>query len=303
VEGEPAEEVLQPGDVVLTVNGRSVYDLDSLANIVQQGKGSPVTISIKRDGVVNTYTITPQFLPNENRYVIGAYFLSTTYTNKVINVDSSSILGRAGLEVGDLIVAIGSEQVVTGVGIVEKISSILPSDLLLLTIDRGGQKHTLEVVTAGYDASSVIGGVQFESTGVVVKRPGFFSGIVLGAQQFAGYIKMIAMGLRDIITGRIAASEALAGPVGIANLLGESFRQGASVFLQIFSYLSLSLGLFNLIPFPALDGSRAAFALYELVRGKPLPPEREGMIHFVGFIILIALMLLITYQDIVNLFR
>ncbi len=302
VEGEPAQEFLQPGDVVLSVNGQSVYDIDSLGNIVQRAAGNPVSISIKRATEVITYTITPQYLSDENRYVIGAYFLTTTYTNQVVRVDQSSILGKAGLQAGDVITAIGGQPVSTGLGIVEKISSTLPSDSLSLSINRGQTRMDLTVETAGYSVTSVIEGVDFDDTGVVIDRPGFVSGIVIGAGQFAGYIKMIASGLRDLITRRIAASEAIAGPVGIANLLGEGFKQGASVFLQIFSYLSLSLGLFNLIPFPALDGSRAAFALYELVRGKPLPPEREGMIHFVGFIILIALMLLVTYQDILKLF-
>ena len=69
------------------------------------------------------------------------------------------------------------------------------------------------------------------------------------------------------------------------------------------AFLSLNFGLINLVPFPALDGSRAAFALYEWIRGKPIPPQREGIIHAIGFAILIGLMILITYQDIARLFR
>jgi len=106
-----------------------------------------------------------------------------------------------------------------------------------------------------------------------------------------------------MITGQISPAKSLTGPVGIAKLLGEGAHQGGSVFLWIFSYLSLSLGILNLIPFPALDGSRAAFAFYELVTRRPIPPEREGMIHMIGFLILLGLMLLVTYQDILRLFR
>ena len=303
VEGEPAERVLRPGDVVLAIDDHPVYNIDSLASIVQRAAGSPVSIRVERDGEVETLSITPQYLPDEKRYVVGAYFLSTTYTNELSQVDPSSIFGRAGITAGDRIVAVGGKPVITGVGVVDRIGSLLPSDSILLTLTHAGAQLDVSIPSAGYGVTSLIDGVDFADTGVVVRRPGFASGIVLGGGQFAGYIKMMVSGLRDVITRRIAASKAIAGPVGIANLLGEGFRQGASVFLQIFSYLSLSLGLFNLIPFPALDGSRAAFAIYEIVRGRPIPPEREGMIHLIGFFILIGLMLLITYQDILKLFH
>ncbi len=62
--------------------------------------------------------------------------------------------------------------------------------------------------------------------------------------------------------------------------------------------LSLNLGLINLFPFPALDGSRIVFILIELIIRRPIPPDKEGMVHYIGFIILIALILLITYNDI-----
>jgi len=303
VEGEPAQRVLHPGDLVLSLDDHPVYNINSLSEIVQRAAGRPVAIRIEREGKVETYEITPQYLADEDRYVVGAYFLSTTYTNQIARVDQSSILGRAGVMAGDRIVAVEGVPVATGVGVVAQISSILPSDSVALTISRGDTQLDVNVPSAGYDETSLIDGVDFADTGVVVRRPGLTSGVVLGAGQFAGYIRMMVSGLHDVITRKIAASKAIAGPVGIANLLGEGFRAGPSVFLQIFSYLSLSLGLFNLIPFPALDGSRAAFALYEIVRGKPIPPEREGMIHLIGFFILIGLMLLITYQDILKLFH
>ncbi|MCD6136876.1 RIP metalloprotease RseP [Candidatus Bipolaricaulota bacterium] len=303
VEGEPAEQFLRPGDVVLAIDDQPVYSIESLARIVQRAAGSPVSVRIERDGEVKTYAITPQYLHDEDRYVVGAYFLTTTYTNELSQVDPSSIFGRAGITAGDRIVAVGGEPVITGVEVVDRLGALLPSDSIPLTLMRGGAQLDVSIPSSGYEVTSLIDGIGFADTGIVVRRPGFASGIVLGAGQFAGYINMMVSGLRDVITRRIAASKAIAGPVGIANLLGEGFRQGPSIFLQIFSYLSLSLGLFNLIPFPALDGSRAAFALYEVVRGRPIPPEKEGMVHLIGFFILIGLMLLITYQDIIKLFH
>ncbi len=74
-------------------------------------------------------------------------------------------------------------------------------------------------------------------------------------------------------------------------------------FFMLVAILSLNLGIINLLPFPALDGSRLVFITYELIRRKPFPPQKEGWVHYIGFIILIGLMLLITYKDILRLLR
>jgi regulator of sigma E protease len=72
--------------------------------------------------------------------------------------------------------------------------------------------------------------------------------------------------------------------------------------LLVVAVLSLNLGLFNLLPIPALDGSRIVFLLIEMIRRKPIPPEKEGFIHYIGFILLIGLILLVTYNDIMRFF-
>ncbi len=105
-----------------------------------------------------------------------------------------------------------------------------------------------------------------------------------------------------IIGGEVAAGKAVTGPVGIANLLGESASQGMYSLFFMIALISLNLGLINLVPFPALDGSRIGYATYELIRGKPIPPEKEGLINTVGFFILIGLMIFITYRDIIRFF-
>ena len=106
-----------------------------------------------------------------------------------------------------------------------------------------------------------------------------------------------------LASGTVAPGEALQGPVGVARTLGEGFRLGPGIFFQLVAFLSLNFGLLNLVPFPGLDGSHVGFALYEWVRGKPISPERQGLIHAIGFAILFAVMILITYKDIARLFQ
>jgi regulator of sigma E protease len=145
-------------------------------------------------------------------------------------------------------------------------------------------------------------GISFTGSELTHRVP-FPANIAIGAIWMKEVVVAQYLGFRAIFSGKVPAGEAITGPVGIASLVGRYFAQGLLPFLTLVALLSLLIGLFNLIPFPALDGSRAAFILYELVRGKPISPEREGWVHYIGFIILIGLMLLITYNDILRLIR
>jgi len=303
IPGKPAAAVLQPGDRVLEIDGRPVHDVDAVSRLIQEAGGAPVDFLIERDGTTQHVEITPVFDEKEGRYLVGAYFLPVAYTNRIKSLDPSSPLARAGLRPGDEIEGINGAPVSTAISFIEKLNEILPADSVSISVLRNGEKSTIVLPTAGMTIDQLLTGVEFVDLGKEVRRPGIIDGIVLGAGQFADELRMMGDLFHSMITGKVSPAKSLAGPIGIARLLGEGMHQGGSVFLWIFSYLSLSLGILNLIPFPALDGSRAAFALYELVVRRPIPPEREGMIHLIGFLILLGLMLLITFQDIVRLFQ
>jgi len=108
--------------------------------------------------------------------------------------------------------------------------------------------------------------------------------------------------LRQLVTGQARDADVV-GPIGIITLVGEAARAGWLNVVFLAAMISINLGLINLLPIPALDGSRILFLLVELVRGKPIDPEKEGRIHFLGFVILISLMLFVTYKDILRLFN
>ncbi len=303
IPGKPAAAILLPGDRIISIADITIYTSTDLDHAVQGSQGEPVEVLIERDGERHFFTITPQFDEEEERYLIGIYPSPIMYTNRLSALDPSSIPFASGLRVGDTIVSVEGVATETGIDVLLRVNEHLPTDSIEVTVLRAGVEESHTVQTTGLDLDRIFAGVTFSDLGITYRRPGFVVGIAMGAGEFAGYVRLIVQWIRGVIAGRIAASETVAGPIGIARMLGDWAKEGASVFLQLFAYLSLSLGLLNLIPFPALDGSRAAFALYEIIRGKPIPPQREGMIHAVGFFILIALMLLITYQDILKLFR
>lgn len=299
----PAASVFQPGDRLLSVAGEPIYNTDALDRAIQASGGAPVEVTFKRHGTVERTSITPKYDASEGRYLIGIYPSAVTYMNTLLTLDSSSSFYSAGLRAGDRIVSVAGTSVSTGIGVVTTLDGELPADEVAVHAVRDGKEEAFTLRTAGLSSAQAIQGVTFSDLGIAYHRPGFAEGIVLGAGEFATYVRLIAGWFRGILTGQVSAAKSVAGPVGIAELLGTGAKEGGSVFLRLLAYLSLSFGILNLIPFPALDGSRAAFAVYEIVRGKPIPPEREGMIHLIGFAILLALMLLVTFNDISRLFR
>ena len=122
-------------------------------------------------------------------------------------------------------------------------------------------------------------------------------------------LKATIKSLGMLIEGK-ATKDDVSGPVGIAQVIGQVAEESSAygpmvVFLNLANIallLSVNLGVLNLLPFPALDGGRLVFLLVEAVRGKPIPPEKEGMVHFAGFVALMVLMVFVLYNDIVRLF-
>lgn len=115
--------------------------------------------------------------------------------------------------------------------------------------------------------------------------------------------------LKMLVTGKVSANE-LSGPVGIVKSIGDTYDASRSdgyyyVFLNMVNFsilLSANLGVMNLLPLPALDGGRLVFLIVEAIRRKKIDPEKEGMVHFVGIMLLMGLMVLVMFNDIRKLF-
>lgn len=112
---------------------------------------------------------------------------------------------------------------------------------------------------------------------------------------------LMVKGISQLITGQVGL-ENMAGPVGIADITGQAAEAGWLPLIRLAALLSLNLGILNILPFPALDGGRLMFILWEAVRGKPVDPSKESLVHFVGFALLMVLILFITYNDIQRVF-
>jgi len=299
IDGQPAEAVLERGDRVLEIDGSRILLVDDVTEAIQDSGGSPLEFLVSRGGAEQIIDLTPLYVEEEDRFVVGAYFQTVAYTNEVGDVPPASLFEEAGLETGDRIVAVDGAAVDSAIELLVELDG---QGATVLTVSRAGSTFDATFADREALAAELAELAPFADLGVDTKHAGFGRGIVLGAGQFARYVTLLGDVVGGIISGSVRASEALQGPVGVARTLGEGFRMGPAVFLQLLAFLSLNFGLLNLIPFPGLDGSRIAFAVYETARGKPIPVEREGLIHTIGFIILIGVMILITYKDLVSLF-
>ena len=144
--------------------------------------------------------------------------------------------------------------------------------------------------------------------GITVKMPDpaivrqhypFWQAIPMGVSECIETFVLFKNGILSTIIG--AVPMAVAGPVGIAQITGEVARAGLSPLLEFAGFLSINLGIINIFPLPALDGGRIVFVLLEWVRrGKRVSPKREGLIHAIGFALLMATFVAITYQDIIR---
>jgi regulator of sigma E protease len=203
---------------------------------------------------------------------------------------------KIGLQPGDKIVSINGTQTAKWADLT-KIIHTSPDKELLVKIERKGELRELKV-TPQTDPQTKQGLIGIQGTQAFAKK-GTLESAVFGMQRTVDFTKFIMLSLFQMITGKIPAD--VGGPVAIVNAIGEGAAQGFANLLGLTGMLSIQLGLLNLFPIPALDGSRLVFLAVEGLRGKPLDPAKENFIHLIGFALLLLLMVFITYNDILRL--
>lgn len=207
---------------------------------------------------------------------------------------------QAGMQEGDHVLSVNEVDVSTWKEFTDRIAANPEGKAMQVTVERDGQIVGLEMVPVKIEgnenpAIGVINAVEYE-------RQDIFTSIKMGLSQTYTMTVMLLQALWMLITGGASVND-LAGPVGITKLVGAVAQIGSVFVLNFAAFLSINLGLINLLPIPALDGSKIVFSLVEAVRRKPIDPEKEGFIHWVGFMFLMLLIILVTYNDIVRLIK
>lgn len=210
-------------------------------------------------------------------------------------VQANMPAAAAGFKPGDKIIAVDNTVINSWEELAAKINKN-PNKLLTIKVLRNNQELVLKVTPKpDKEGQGKIGIIPRQ---INEKKP-IWEGLYLG---FTYTFKII--GLIIVFFGKMLIHQApmeLGGPVRVVSEIGRAAQFGIASLVQLAAFLSINLGIFNLLPIPALDGSRIMFVLAEGLRGKPIDPEKENFIHLIGFGLLLLLMLVVTYKDILQL--
>ncbi len=220
-------------------------------------------------------------------------------SNIVAQFNENAVSEQYGLQVGDEIVRINGEKMISYMDVMNKIT-LDGTEPLDLTVVRGGETITLDDVQFAVTEEDGIPYAQVDFLFLGVK-PGFGTLIKQTFTHSVATVKVIYKTLVDLIRGRYGI-KGVSGPVGTVSVITESTKYGFSSVLFLFVFISLNLGVMNLLPLPALDGGRILFLLIEAIRRKPIKPEAEGYIHLAGMVVLLLFMAVITVFDVIKLF-
>ena len=233
--------------------------------------------------------------------LLGLNATSKNYLEPVITeVTEGSAAQSAGILAGDRIVKVNGRKVNIIGDFRWEIERNGNSDLRLdFVMENNGEKRKISVVPDTVDNRPVYG-IKYGE----IRENSFFGTIKNSVYETAFYARVVIDSLFDLIRGRVPLSQ-VSGPVGIVNEIGNAVEQaqqtGADGIINLIGLailLTVNLGVFNLLPFPALDGGRILFVLIEMIRRKPIPVEKEAIVHFVGIVLLLGLSVIIAFKDI-----
>lgn len=220
-------------------------------------------------------------------------------TRIIAKFDDGAVSSESGLMVNDEILKVGRHHIFTYTDLSYFIlhDGIEPVDI---TVRRNGEKLVISDVSFKTETVENIKVAELDFT--LYGKEKTFGNVVYNS-FFGAFsnIRMIWSSLIDLLTGRYGL-ESASGPVGTTVAIGEAASSGILPLLNMVAFISMNLGIFNLLPLPALDGGHIAFLLVELVRGKPIKKEHEAYVHLAGFAILILLMVYVSFNDIMKLF-
>lgn len=212
---------------------------------------------------------------------------------------------EAGIQAGDVIKEVDGKNIYMFKEFRTEILMNESGKPMTLLLERNGEEFTTvvtpELTEDGTYKMQIYGGVYAET--------GFFETLKYGVLEIRYWITTTVKSLGMLISGGVSADD-VSGPVGIVTMIDDTYQEAVTYgwldvilnMMNIGIMLSANLGVMNLLPIPALDGGRLVFLVIEAIRGKPIPPEKEGWVHTAGFVLLMGLMVFILYNDLMKLF-
>ena len=288
IEGYAAQEIgLESGDKIIEADGKKIkskYDLDEITKNIKENK--QITLKIERNGEIKEYKTN---LTEVTTKTTGIYLDEKC---KVITVEKESAAERQGVKANDKIIKINNEDVNENP---EKVAQIIQQKgvgTVLLTVQRGEETINIEL-TPDHISTYYLGVNLKQAEDTLINH------IIYGAEETKIFCLSIVDNLKQLFTGKVGLDQMM-GPVGIAETVAKT--NGFQEFIYLLALISLSLGVTNLLPIPALDGGKILILIIEAIRRKPMKQETEINIQLLGFSFLIVLSLYVAYNDVLRIF-
>ncbi|MEX2426525.1 MAG: RIP metalloprotease RseP [Thermomicrobiaceae bacterium] len=297
-----AEAGWQSGDRFLAVDGSEVDEMADVVTTTHDHAGDTMAVTVLRGGEEIETEVSPRENPPEGEGRTGIEITSSPRGSlHVGEVESDSPASDAGIQAEDRLVEIEGREV-TDASIFTIMLAENEGAEVDLTLDRSGEEvsTTLMVPEAGEENQQPEIGIMVQQDIDAASVP-IWQIIPLGFAETWNILTAFYEGIMMLISGE-APLDGVAGPIGMGQLASEVLEvspEPAWVALaNLTILLSLNLGILNLLPLPALDGGRLLFVVIEALRGRPISPEREGLVHLLGLVMLLGLMFFIAFLDI-----
>lgn len=293
---------VEVGDQIISYGGKRIFDPGLDLNTFmygENGQDKEVTYFDVSENKKVTKIITPGKTPTRIRLGFTAKIINEEGSNVIDMVDTDSPLDKVGVKRGDTVVKIDDTPVANTQEIVKYLNETHTDKLapVTVTVERDGKTLVFENVVPFSDFSYSLG------IGLEHKQGNFFEVAKASFNYCISTMRSVIISIGWLFNGTVSFKE-MSGPVGIIGAVGsvvETQQPVSQILLNLIyfcSFISINLGVMNLIPFPALDGSMLLILLIEKIRGKPLPQEKVGMVSMIGFVLLICLLIATLFNDI-----
>ncbi|MEM7247350.1 MAG: RIP metalloprotease RseP [Acidobacteriota bacterium] len=297
--GSPAEDGgVRAGDAILAVDGETVEDWRQLGAAVALRPGATVPVRVERDGSEVDIPVTLGVLDPHRIGTLGAHPCLRVVVG---SVQSGGAAAAAGLEVGDELLAIDGEPTCASQALVKNLQAGEGSTRTF-TVLRDDEELSIALTPRWHEPPGrwMIGiGPRDRAVRTVVERHGPVEALQAGVSDSIDYGGLILTTLGRLVTGHLSM-RVLESPIGIAEGASTVARQGLIPSLQFMAFISLNLGLLNLLPIPILDGGRMALVGLEAVRGRDLAQRTKEWILLAGFVMIVVLMVVVLFLDVIK---
>lgn len=281
---------LQENDKILKIDGKKIKNKADLDEALERFNGNELSILIERDGKEQEIKLKP----TEEKYNYTGIAVNATKDKltEIAALYPDSPGEKQGLQVKDIIIAINDNPIENNAQKLVDYINLSIGKEIKFTVERNGENVNITIMPDVM--SNYLLGVNLK-----MAENNFINNIYYAFFDTGEFAISIVDNLRLLFSGGVSIDQ-LMGPVGISDVVAQT--NGLADFIYILALISISLGFTNLLPFPPLDGGKIVILLIEAIRRKPLKEKTEINIQLVGFIFLMALMVYVTYNDILRIF-